>query len=113
MGPLRAGPIVVLFCIGGLKFADYEADGILPLVGKSSRLDGTARPDSQTSGGISRRVPHVAQAGVAGMAFDCQIALQFYIVVRLPRGDRRRRELLSGASKMDTGWPVGLGAYRS
>jgi len=32
---LRLGLIVVLFWIGGLKFADYEADGIVPLVANS------------------------------------------------------------------------------
>jgi uncharacterized membrane protein YkgB len=32
---LRLGLIVVLFWIGGLKFADYEAEGIVPLVANS------------------------------------------------------------------------------
>src|ERR1700751_3867948 len=32
MGLLRLGLIIVLCWIGGLKFADYEADGIVPLV---------------------------------------------------------------------------------
>src|ERR1700674_1388605 len=35
MGLLRLGLIVVLFWIGGLKFANYEADGIVPLVANS------------------------------------------------------------------------------
>src|SRR6202047_122321 len=35
MGLLRVGLIVVLCWIGGLKFADYEADGIVPLVANS------------------------------------------------------------------------------
>src|SRR5258707_5848696 len=35
MGLLRFGLIVVLLWIGGLKFADYEADGIVPLVANS------------------------------------------------------------------------------
>jgi uncharacterized membrane protein YkgB len=35
MGLLRFGLIVVLCWIGGLKFADYEADGIVPLVANS------------------------------------------------------------------------------
>ena len=35
MGLLRFGLIVVLFWIGGLKFADYEAEGIVPLVANS------------------------------------------------------------------------------
>src|SRR6266481_935333 len=35
MGLLRLGLIVVLCWIGGLKFADYEADGIVPLVANS------------------------------------------------------------------------------
>jgi len=35
MSLLRLGLIVVLFWIGGLKFADYEADGIVPLVANS------------------------------------------------------------------------------
>ena len=35
MALLRLGLIVVLFWIGGLKFADYEADGIVPLVANS------------------------------------------------------------------------------
>lgn len=35
MGLLRLGLIVVLVWIGGLKFADYEADGIVPLVANS------------------------------------------------------------------------------
>ena len=32
---LRLGLVVVLLWIGGLKFADYEADGIVPLVANS------------------------------------------------------------------------------
>src|SRR5260370_12712582 len=35
MGLLRAGLVVVLFWIGGLKFASYEADSIVPLVANS------------------------------------------------------------------------------
>jgi uncharacterized membrane protein YkgB len=35
MGLLRLGLVVVLCWIGGLKFADYEADGIVPLVANS------------------------------------------------------------------------------
>src|ERR1700757_2685393 len=35
MGLLRLGLIVVLCWIGGVKFADYEADGIVPLVANS------------------------------------------------------------------------------
>src|SRR5258708_2895659 len=35
MGLLRFGLIIVLCWIGGLKFADYEADGIVPLVANS------------------------------------------------------------------------------
>src|SRR6266478_9952557 len=35
IGLMRLGLIVVLFWIGGLKFADYEADGIVPLVANS------------------------------------------------------------------------------
>src|SRR5258708_8897107 len=35
MGLLRLGLIVVVCWIGGLKFADYEADGIVPLVANS------------------------------------------------------------------------------
>lgn len=35
MGLLRLGLVVVLVWIGGLKFADYEADGIVPLVANS------------------------------------------------------------------------------
>jgi uncharacterized membrane protein YkgB len=35
MGLLRLGLIVVLVWIGGLKFAKYEADGIVPLVSNS------------------------------------------------------------------------------
>jgi uncharacterized membrane protein YkgB len=35
MGLLRFGLIVVLCWIGGLKFAIYEADGIVPLVANS------------------------------------------------------------------------------
>jgi len=35
MGPVRLGLVVVLVWIGGLKFADYEADGIVPLVANS------------------------------------------------------------------------------
>ena len=35
MGLLRLGLIIVLCWIGGLKFADYEADGIVPLVANS------------------------------------------------------------------------------
>jgi len=38
MGLLRFGLIVVLFWIGGLKFADYEAEGIVPLVANSSLM---------------------------------------------------------------------------
>jgi uncharacterized membrane protein YkgB len=35
MGLLRLGLVVVLVWIGGLKFANYEADGIVPLVANS------------------------------------------------------------------------------
>ena len=35
MGLLRLGLVIVLCWIGGLKFADYEADGIVPLVANS------------------------------------------------------------------------------
>jgi reactive chlorine resistance protein C len=35
MGVLRVGLVVVLVWIGGLKFASYEADGIVPLVANS------------------------------------------------------------------------------
>jgi uncharacterized membrane protein YkgB len=35
MGLLRVALVVVLVWIGGLKFADYEADGIVPLVANS------------------------------------------------------------------------------
>jgi uncharacterized membrane protein YkgB len=35
MGLLRLGLVVVLCWIGGLKFADYEADSIVPLVANS------------------------------------------------------------------------------
>ncbi|HXM69435.1 MAG TPA: DUF417 family protein [Candidatus Acidoferrum sp.] len=35
MGLLRLGLVMVLCWIGGLKFADYEADGIVPLVANS------------------------------------------------------------------------------
>lgn len=35
MGMLRLGLVVVLVWIGGLKFADYEADGIVPFVANS------------------------------------------------------------------------------
>ena len=35
MGLLRLGLVVVLCWIGGLKFADYEAEGIVPLVANS------------------------------------------------------------------------------
>jgi uncharacterized membrane protein YkgB len=35
MGMLRAGLVIVLVWIGGLKFVDYEAEGIVPLVANS------------------------------------------------------------------------------
>jgi reactive chlorine resistance protein C len=35
MGVLRLGLVIVLVWIGGLKFAKYEADGIVPLVSQS------------------------------------------------------------------------------
>jgi uncharacterized membrane protein YkgB len=35
MGLLRSGLVIVLIWIGGLKFASYEADGIVPLVANS------------------------------------------------------------------------------
>jgi reactive chlorine resistance protein C len=35
MGMLRLGLVIVLIWIGGLKFATYEADGIVPLVANS------------------------------------------------------------------------------
>lgn len=38
MGLLRLGLVIVLVWIGGLKFADYEADGIVPLVANSPLL---------------------------------------------------------------------------
>jgi uncharacterized membrane protein YkgB len=39
MGLLRLGLIVVLCWIGGLKLADYEADGIVPLVANSPLMN--------------------------------------------------------------------------
>jgi uncharacterized membrane protein YkgB len=38
MGLLRFGLVVVLVWIGGLKFAKYEADGIVPLVANSPMM---------------------------------------------------------------------------
>src|ERR1700731_3508812 len=38
MGLLRLGLVVVLVWIGGLKFAKYEADGIVPLVANSPMM---------------------------------------------------------------------------
>jgi uncharacterized membrane protein YkgB len=38
MGMLRTGLVVVLVWIGGLKFADYEADSIVPFVANSPIL---------------------------------------------------------------------------
>jgi uncharacterized membrane protein YkgB len=38
MGMVRLGLVVVLFWIGGLKFARYEADGIVPFVANSPLL---------------------------------------------------------------------------
>ena len=35
MGLLRVALVIVLLWIGGLKFVDYEADGIVPLVANS------------------------------------------------------------------------------
>src|SRR5260370_18298346 len=35
MGVLRLGLVIVLVWIGGLKFAKYEAEGIVPLVSQS------------------------------------------------------------------------------
>jgi hypothetical protein len=35
MGMVRLGLVIVLVWIGGLKFASYEADGIVPLVANS------------------------------------------------------------------------------
>src|SRR6202171_1769099 len=35
IGMLRLGLVIVLVWIGGLKFASYEADGIVPLVANS------------------------------------------------------------------------------
>ena len=35
MGMLRAGLVIVLVWIGGLKFVDYEAEGIVTLVANS------------------------------------------------------------------------------
>ena len=35
MALLRVGLVIVLFWIGGLKFASYEADSIVPLVANS------------------------------------------------------------------------------
>jgi reactive chlorine resistance protein C len=35
MALLRLGPVIVLVWIGGLKFASYEAEGIVPLVANS------------------------------------------------------------------------------
>ena len=35
MGLMRVGLVIVLCWIGGLKFADYEAEGIVPLVANS------------------------------------------------------------------------------
>jgi reactive chlorine resistance protein C len=38
MGMLRLGLVIVLLWIGGLKFASYEADGIVPLVANSPMM---------------------------------------------------------------------------
>jgi len=38
MGLLRLGLVLVLLWIGGLKFADYEADSIVPLVANSPAM---------------------------------------------------------------------------
>ena len=35
MAPLHLGLVIVLLWIGGLKFANYEADSIVPLVANS------------------------------------------------------------------------------
>ncbi len=35
MGVMRFALVLVLLWIGGIKFADYEADGIVPLVANS------------------------------------------------------------------------------
>lgn len=39
VGALRFSLVVVLFWIGGLKFANYEADGIVPLVANSPLME--------------------------------------------------------------------------
>ena len=38
MGMLRLGLVIVLVWIGGLKFASYEADSIVPLVSNSPAM---------------------------------------------------------------------------
>ena len=43
MGLLRLGLVIVLFWIGGLKFANYEADSIVPLVATGLKTARSAR----------------------------------------------------------------------
>ena len=48
MGLLRLGLVVVLLWIGGLKFAAYEADSIVPLVANSPLVSLSGNPRQST-----------------------------------------------------------------
>ena len=54
MGMLRIALVIVLVWIGGLKFVDYEADSIVPLVANSPLMnflvpsaEGVSKPHEQ------------------------------------------------------------------
>jgi len=49
MGLLRLGLVVVLLWIGGLKFAAYEADSIVPLVANSPLISLSTRIPRQST----------------------------------------------------------------
>ena len=91
MGLLRVALVIVLLWIGGLKFVDYEADGIVPLVANSPlmrffyRDPGGYRAHMNREGELKpqNREWHVANGtytfshglGIAIILIGCLIAL--------------------------------------
>ena len=63
MAFLRFGLIVVLFWIGGLKFADYEANSIVPFVANSPLMNFFYRHGDQYRSHITKRVSSLLTTG--------------------------------------------------
>jgi uncharacterized membrane protein YkgB len=61
MGMLRAALVIVLVWIGGLKFVDYEADSIVPLVANSPVMSFLYHHPSQYRAHMNREGEFIAQ----------------------------------------------------